>query len=211
MVVGYQAAAAASPASSPSSSSSCFASSETVELADGSIKALSEVQLGDRVLTASMDGAAKGYSPVIALPHAGEATKTATFTQLTMASGADVRMTPDHLVLAGSCAAEAKLPLVQAGSVRVGDCLQTAAAGKQAVTKTATVRGQGIASIVTLAGDLVVVNGVAASPFAVNHAIPEAWYSIHRMLYAVLPAALGFKLFQQTSERFGDLSVQFSL
>ena len=57
----------------------------------------------------------------------------------------------------------------------------------------------------------IVVNGVAASPFAVNHAIPEAWYSIHRMLYAVLPAALGFKLFQQTSERFGDLSVQFSL
>ena len=29
------------------------------------------------------------------------------------------------------------------------------------------------------------------------------------MLFAVLPAALGFKLFQQTSERFGDLSVQF--
>jgi hypothetical protein len=56
-----------------------------------------------------------------------------------------------------------------------------------------------------------VVNGVVASPFAINHAVPEAWYSIHRLVYALVPALLGNKLFQQTSERFGDLSVQFSL
>jgi hypothetical protein len=201
-----------SPVSSPTSSSSsvCFASSETVELADGSIKAISEVQLGDRVLTASLDGTASGFSPVVAIPHAGDVSTKTTFTQLTMESGVDVRMTPDHLLLAGSCSAT-KLPLVQASSVRVGDCLQTAFASKQIVTKTAAVPGQGIGSVVTAAGGLVVVNGIVASPFAINHAIPEAWYSIHRLVYSVFPASLGFKLFQQTSERFGDLSVQFSL
>ena len=198
------------PAASSASTNaaSCFASSETVELADGSIKALSDVQLGDRVLTASMDGAAKGYSPVIAVPHAGDERVRATFAQLSTASGRDLRLTTSHLLLAGSCALSS-LPLVQAGSVAVGDCVQTTS-GKEQVTAVSTVTGQGIASIVTLAGDLVVVNGVTASPFAVNHAIPEAWYSIHRMLYALFPALLGNKLFQQTSERFGDLSVQFS-
>ena len=43
-----------------------------------------------------------------------------------------------------------------------------------------------------------------------SHSIGEAWYVLHRALYAVLPAALGFKLFQQTSKKFGNLAIQFS-
>jgi hypothetical protein len=187
----------------------CFASSETVQLEDGSVKALGEVQLGDRVLTAGLDGSLKGFSAVIAVPHAGEESARATFTQLATASGKDVRMTRSHLVLAGSCSLPS-LPLVQAGSVQAGDCVQTVS-GKEQVTAVSMVQGQGIASAVTAAGDLIVVNGVVASPFAINHAVPEAWYSIHRLVYALFPALLGNKLFQQTSERFGDLSVQFSL
>ena len=196
------------PASS--STATCFASSETVQLQDGSVKALRDVQIGDRVLTAAMDGSVKGYSPVIAVPHAGDVSTTASFVQLVTAEK-DVKMTADHLVLAGSCDAATPLSLVQAGSVTAGQCVQTTS-GKAAVTATRrNVPGQGLASVVTKAGGLVVVNGIAASPFAINHAIPEAWYSIHRLVYSVFPAALGFKLFQQTSERFGDLSLDFSL
>jgi len=192
------------------STATCFASSETVQLQDGSVKALRDVQIGDRVLTAAMDGSVKGYSPVIAVPHAGDVSTTASFVQLVTAEK-DVKMTADHLVLAGSCDAATPLSLVQAGSVTAGQCLQTTS-GKAAVTATRrNVPGQGLASVVTKAGGLVVVNGIAASPFAINHAIPEAWYSIHRLVFSVFPAALGFKLFQQTSERFGDLSLDFSL
>jgi hypothetical protein len=156
-----------------------------------------------------LDGSIKGYSAVIAVPHAGEDNVRATFSQLTTASGKDVRMTPSHLVLAGSSSLS-NLPLVQAGSVRVGDCVQTAS-GKETVAAVTSVQAQGIASAVTAAGGLLVVNGVVASPFAINHAIPEAWYSIHRLVHALFPALLGSKLFQQTSERFGDVSVQYSL
>jgi len=205
----YQTVGQTTAAASSDDKATCFASSETVQLEDGSVKALGEVQLGDRVLTAGLDGSLKGYSAVIAVPHAGEESVRATFSQLTIASGKDVRMTRSHLVLSGSCSLPS-LPLVQAGSVQAGDCVQTVS-GKEQVTAVSTVQGQGIASAVTAAGDLIVVNGVVASPFAINHAVPEAWYSIHRLVYALFPALLGNKLFQQTSERFGDLSVQFSL
>ena len=149
----------------------CFASSETVQLQDGSIKALSEVQLGDRVLTATLEGSLKGFSPVIAVPHRGQEQTAATFVQLAT-EASDVKMTPDHMVLAGSCSPSSPLALVQARSVSVGDCLQTAA-GKAPVTATKMVQGKGIASAVTQAGGLIVVNGIAASPFAVNHRVGE--------------------------------------
>jgi hypothetical protein len=168
------------------------------------------VQIGDRVLTAAMDGSVKGYSPVIAVPHAGDVSTTASFVQLVTAEK-DIKMTADHLVLAGSCDAGTPLSLVQAGSVTAGQCLQTTSGKAPVTAMRRNVPGQGLASVVTKAGGLVVVNGIAASPFAINHAIPEAWYSIHRLVYSVFPAALGFKLFQQTSERFGDLSLDFSL
>jgi hypothetical protein len=199
-----------SPAAASSSKAVCFASSETVQLQDGSVKALRDVQIGDRVLTAAMDGSIKGYSPVIAVPHAGDVSATATFVQLVTAEK-DIKMTADHLVLAGSCDAGTPLSLVQAGSVTAGQCLQTTSGKAPVTAMRRNVPGQGLASVVTKAGGLVVVNGIAASPFAINHAIPEAWYSIHRLVYSVFPAALGFKLFQQTSERFGDLSLDFSL
>ena len=202
---------AGAPAPSPAPTAKkavCFASSETVQLQDGSVKALSEVQLGDMVLTARLDGSTKGFSPVIAVPHAGEAATAATFLQLSTETS-DVKMTPDHLVLAGSCAAAAPMALKQARFVSVGDCLQTTE-GKAPVSSVQTVQGKGLSSAVTQAGGLIIVNGIAASPFAVSHRIGEAWYVIHRALYAVLPAALGFKLFQQTSEKFGDFAIQFS-
>lgn len=114
--VGYS---SSSPLSAPTAKKAgCFAASETVQMEDGSIKALSEVQLGDRILTAALDGSIMGSSLVIAVPHAGDES-VATFVHLTTAE-TDVKMTPSHLVLAGSCAATSPLALVQARSVQVG-------------------------------------------------------------------------------------------
>ena len=95
---------------------------ETVTLESGEAKALSEVVLGDRILTANMDGSLKGFSEVIAIPHADAQAKT-TFARITTQGGKDIKMTPSHLVLAGDC--NANLSLVQAGSVEAGQCMQT--------------------------------------------------------------------------------------
>lgn len=196
------------PAPADDKAATCFASSETVQLADGSIKSLAEVALGDNILTANMDGSVKGYSPVIAVPHAGQSGFT-TFAHIATTSGMGIKLTPDHLILGGSCSL-ATLPLVRAGSIKAGDCLQTASAGRESVGSNSVVVEKGLSSVVTMAGDLVVVNGFSASPFAVGHAIPDAWYIIHRALYTLFPALLDSKLFQSTSESFGDLAVQFS-
>jgi len=117
-------------------------------------------------------------------------------------------MTADHLVLAGSCDSATTLPLIQARAVSVGDCLQSTE-GRAPVIATRVVQSKGIRSLVTLAGNLVVVNGIVASPFAAQHRISEAWYSIHRLVYSLLPSALSFKFLQQTSERFGELAASF--
>ena len=41
---------------------------QTMQLEDGSVKSLGEVQLGECVLTAGLDGSPKGYSAMIAVP-----------------------------------------------------------------------------------------------------------------------------------------------
>jgi hypothetical protein len=186
----------------------CFAGSETVTLESGAALPISSVRVGDRVLAADAKGVLS-FSPVIAVPHA-ENSIVATFIEISTATGKSIKMTPEHLVLAGACdQASSQMSLMRAADVTMGLCLRTVD-GLEAVESTKVATATGIYTVVTMQ-EFLVVNGIVASPFAVNHAIPEAWYSIHRMLYAVLPAALGFKLFQQTSERFGDLSVQYSL
>jgi len=76
-----------SSSSSSSVTSSCFASTESVTLESGETRMLSQVQLGDKVLTASLNGAVEGvFSPVIAVPHANERQVLTTFVQLVTAS-----------------------------------------------------------------------------------------------------------------------------
>ena len=201
------AAPAATPA--PTKKATCFASSETVTLESGAAKALSEVVLGDRILTANMDGSLKGFSEVIATPHSGDAAKAkATFARIITQGGKDIKMTPSHLVLAGDC--NANLSLVSAGSVEAGQCIQTVDGQDQVLSNTNT-ESVGMRSVVTKAGDLVVINGVVASPFAVNHWLADAWYTIHRGAFALFPSLLANKLFTATSESFGDLAIEASL
>ena len=56
------------------------------------------------------------------------------------------------------------------------------------VSNNAVSNADGVYTIVTdKADDLVVVNGIVASPFAVNHAVANAVYNVHRVLYGVAP------------------------
>ena len=46
-------------------------------------------------------------------------------------------------------------------------------------------------TVVTEKGDYLVVNNIVASPLAVNHALANAFYSIHRCVYGFAPALVG--------------------
>jgi hypothetical protein len=117
----------------------------------------------------------------------------------------DLKLTPDHLLLGGSCEHYLTLTLVRADSLAPGHCLQTEA-GREVLTAVAQVRGRGVYTVVPLAADkLLVVNGVVASPFAGNHALANAWYSLHRALHRALPGTRVSPLLLSALDVFGGM------
>jgi len=189
----------------PTAAKSCFAGSETMQMESGEIKQISHAQIGDRVLVFSTEKATFAYSDIIAIPHATNEAP-ATFSHITTVSGNDIKMTVDHLVLAGVCGNNAEL--VQASSVRVGECVHTVT-GEEAVVSNVQVAGKGVYTIVTNE-DLVVVNNIVASPFAVNHVVANSFYNLHRAVYSVAPGFMKSSVFQAVNRFVGDLAVYFS-
>jgi len=164
----------------------CFAGSETVELASGAIVSIAEVKVGDKVLAFSASAQSTVFSDVVATPHPKN-NQEAVFQHIVLASGKDIKMTADHLVAAGKCDMSS-LPLSRAADVHTGDCVQTTEGMSAVVSNSAVSNTEGVYTIVTdKSDDLVVVNGIVASPFAVNHAVANAVYNVHRVLYSVAP------------------------
>jgi len=198
-----------SPTSGSSSSSSCFAGSEMLELESGLLVAMNKIQVGDKVLVASLDGHSTSFSPVMVIPHADNNAKV-TFVHLSTVSGRDIKMTAEHLVLAGACTTVTggySLSLVQASSVKVGDCLATVS-GEDVVSSVSMVAGEGIYTVVPEKNMLLIVNGILASPFAVNHVLANAFYNIHRaVLLSMAPLILAGNsvMMQNAVSVFGEL------
>jgi hypothetical protein len=200
------AGSSATPASTTSSSSSskeksCFAGSETLHLESGEVRAISDVRVGDRVLSADAAGRTS-YSDVVFVPHRANR-DDALFTHITTASGRDIKMTPSHILSAGPCHSSPPLPLTYASSVSVGDCVMTVS-GKDMVSTVATVKGKGLYTVVTKE-EYVVVNGIIASPFAVNHMLANLYYNIHRFVYATAPSILNYPALHSANEVLGSL------
>jgi len=147
-----------------------------------------------------MDGAFFGYSPVIAVPHAANSIK-ATFAQISTVSGRDIKMTPDHLVLGGTCVSPS---LVQAGSLKTGDCVQTVS-GSETIASVTTVAAEGIYTVVTKHDGLLIVNGIIASPFAVNHLVANSFYNIVRFVNGVIPSMAKTSIMGQVISAFGEV------
>ena len=134
------------------------------------------------------------------MPH-GSNKESATFTHIITEDGSDVKMTHNHILPAGVCGNV--LALVYASKVTVGDCVQTVS-GQKRVSKIDLVRGEGIYTIVTKE-EYIVVNGIIASPFAVNHMMANLYYNMHRIIYSISPLLLASKVLHSLNEGMGML------
>lgn len=185
----------------------CFSGMEILQLESGTPVSLADVRIGDRVLVSSADGKDVDYSPVVALPH-GKNTMRAVMVQLSTEAGADLRLTDDHLLLAGPCGTS--LSLQRAGDVKVGACVMSASAGPVRVAGVSRELVEGLYTAVTLASDkFLVVNGLVASPFAVNHLLANAYYELHRVVYRIAPWLLALECTPKVSTLFGDMIASY--
>jgi len=162
------------------SDDTCFSGDDAVTLASGESKRLADVQVGDEVLTADATDAFS-FAAVVALPHARN-NKVASFVNVATASGKSVKATKLHLLR------QCDGSLAYAGSLAVGDCLRTVD-GNEAVTAVSMTKAEGVFTAVTT-NEFLVVNGIVASPFAVSHDLASAYYTLHRAVAKVFPAAL---------------------
>jgi len=187
------------------SSSSCFAATELLTLESGATKAISEVVVGDRVLTVNAKGE-QVYSDVAYLPHGQNAVR-ASFVTVATEAGRDVKMTANHVLPAGACTTSGSLPLVAASAVAAGDCVETVS-GRERVVSVSTVEGKGIYTVIAME-ELLVVNGVVATPYGgVNPALANVYYNLHRLAYQVFGAGAMKQWVQAATEMlWGSMSV----
>ena len=118
------------------------------------------------------------------------------FTHISTIGGHDVKMTSKHILPSGVCGTS--LPLVYASKVSVGDCIQTVS-GQEEVSKVETVLGLGLYTIVTNE-EFIVVNGIIASPFEINHMMANLYYNVHRLTNLFAPVLLSSSWLHQTNE-----------
>jgi len=167
---------------------------------------ISDLVVGDRILVvreSPSGGWEYLYSDVMALPHAANQIE-ATFIRIST-SEREIKLTAEHLIFGGPCK-EAALRLVYASMVGVGSCLLGLNGQLAEVLSVDTVIGQGIYSAVAAEeGTFLVVNGLVASPFALNHAYAEFFYNFLRMAYRQFPFAFKLNYFVTVYSKLSDL------
>ena len=117
--------------------------------------------------------------------------------QTARGSGHDVKVTKNHVLPAGVCGSVQ--PLVYASQVSVGECIMTVS-GEERVSAVESVRGEGVYTIVTKE-EYVVVNGIIASPFGVNHMMANLYYNMHRFIFNMAPALLASAFLQSVNDK----------
>ena len=153
---------------------------------------MSEVQIGDQILTVNTKGE-QVFSPVVYVPY-GRNDHHTTFTTITTESGRDLTMTANHMLPAGACTVTSEtgallwsvLPFVAAADITVGDCVQTVS-GREQVVSVGKVEGKGIYTVIAME-ELIVVNGIVATPLGgINPTLANIYYNLYRLVYTVTP------------------------
>ncbi len=181
----------------------CFPMGELVTLDTGEMIRIENVRVGHRVLSTNRSNGGKmKYANVVSVPHPYNSIASE-YVHIVTVSGADIRLTPDHLLPVENEANCDDLKLCNgcesmirtAESVSVGDCVYIAKLSDhgsqkklERVISTEIVHGNGLYSIV-IDNDFIVFNrgGVLASPYNRNHNIATNFYMIFRWLYWMFP------------------------
>eukprot|EP00168_Porphyra_purpurea_P004958 TRINITY_DN1598_c0_g1_i9.p1 TRINITY_DN1598_c0_g1~~TRINITY_DN1598_c0_g1_i9.p1 ORF type:complete len:378 (-),score=134.73 TRINITY_DN1598_c0_g1_i9:289-1422(-) len=154
---------------------SCFPATAAVRLADGSVKAMADVAVGDAL---HVGGGA--HSDVYAWSHR-LTDRHAPYVAITTTAGetatSPLLLSPSHYVYVGGS-------LAAASSVRAGDVLADAAGAPLTVASVARVTRRGLYAPHTLHGDLI-VNGVRVSSYtrAVHPTVAHALLAPLRAAY----------------------------
>jgi hypothetical protein len=178
---------------------SCFSGSQTVEMEGGEMVQISDVQIGNRILSMN-SGGEMVYSDVVYLPHLKN-NRQAVFISLSLSSSLPpIVATPDHLILAGPCDETKRMEfgLKKMSDIVPNMCIQTAS-GSDKVISVDTVVETGLYTVVTNE-EFIVVNGVVASPFADYHQLPHMYYNLHRSLYVLSPSMLKSDYMRQLND-----------
>lgn len=156
------------------STSACFPGSAIVEVEDGSVKQLSDLEVGDKVLVSAGE-----YSEVFGFTHKLRASESErNFIRLTVGGGErELLLTSGHYIYLNN-------ELKTAGSARVGDTVISGDGRTLAVTAVGLELAKGLYNPQTAHGDIV-VNGLVASTYtrAVPAAFAHAGLSLPRALY----------------------------
>ena len=175
----------ASPVSSPTSgsTSACFAGTELVTLESGETKSLTQVEVGDRVLTMNAKSGKMIFSDIVFLPH-GSNMESTTFVKITTLSGRDLKMTMNHMLPVGTCDTKQSLSYLSASEIVVGDCVETVT-GREQIVSVESMEGKGIYTLIAME-ELLVINGIIATPFGgINPTLANIYYNLHRLVYSV--------------------------
>jgi len=164
----------------------CFSGSSMLALKSGEKKAIKDITVGDSILVTAEDGTLT-HGNVVFLPHTKDNSHKIRFVELTTNKASRIQLSKKHLILANDCGKDSQFELYHASDVSKGMCL-SGVEGPEEVIQVGRVQGEGIYSVITdHSHGLIVVDGLRASSFAVNHGIVNAFYHIHRCASAVLP------------------------
>lgn len=143
------------------------------------MKQISDVIIGDRILSYSPLKDKFLFSSVIAIPHERN-NKINEFQHITTINNQSVKMTSFHLIPIIDCNTNNIITISPAKDIIVGQCIKTIK-GKSKVITNKIVVDFGIYTVVT-EEEFIVVNNIVASPFAVNHFFVNKYYDVIRYL-----------------------------
>lgn len=172
-VSGAGTATASPSASDPDGDdgSVCFPAHATVQLEDGSVKTMDQIELGDRVKVAK-----DTYSDVYMFTHK-DATIKHSFVQISTESGKSLTATRGHYIyINGNFAA--------AMTAKVGDVLQLGNGANTIVNRVSIISSVGLFNPQTIHGDII-VDSIRASTFTqtIEPATAQTMLAPFRMLY----------------------------
>lgn len=163
---------------------SCFPAAATVVTPSG-VKRMSELKVGDCVMSKQPDGTLRACDHVYFFGHAEAATRTM-YRQLHLSSGKNISLTPTHFIHTAKSASVSfsKSELKHARLVKVGDWVWDTDGITQVLNTTAQTM-QGMYNPYTLSGTIV-VDGVVASSHShwiLDDYVPDSALHYLPMLY----------------------------